>query len=885
MSGTYEFSVFSGLTASIGSTFSMQSVTTNDVTVADDDTSLSGDFGGGLDRYDYSADWSGQTADLSGGQGSGGKIFAERWFDVTDGNGNTYRLIEIKQQGTGEVYYTFDARSGLPPADAALTVTGQGDVGSSGIDYAHLDGGTNVVAATDPDPVGSSDPSPAPTPPTSDLCDALDDHITVLESEGAGDTETLDSGATSVLTNDTSDGQPYDGQVIKVNGVEGNVGQWVDLEAQGGRVKINADGTVDFDADGDFEYLNAGQQAEVTVDYTIECVDCPPPIIVEDVWFAADCVFLQNYSHPDGGNNFIEAYYDRDGEPWADPGGYFEIYVSFGPDDFPFDATGIVGVDTSSIEDALTALGATTVRVDDESPGTAYNYDIIYGEGLNLTDEQVVEFTQQTFDITVTYLDANGNTVTKDMCINYGPNTYIYSPIAFDLNGDGEIGVTGNSTAQVRVDDAVNATVWFDLNADGSMKYIEWLSGDGDGLLIDTSKIGPKNAVDGSALFGDEGGTYANGFEKMGLLDGNNDGVLDGAELSDLQLWVDDGDAVLEAGELQTLAENSVTSINTGFSDVTNAAGETLMRGEAATGEKTVTEDTATVAIKIEGEDEPVGSISGRYFCDENRDAIEQAGEEGIQEALVTLERFDGTDWLFAASTRTEGDEGLYSFGDLAPDTYRVVFSEVTGKEFVEANVVDPTAVDPEAVDSDAEIDLTDGSSATAPIILGAGENRNDVAAGAAEPAAKIEAIDDFYSINFFDLEQRNLDGVTIYVASFAAGGALESADKIIFNDDDPDDDFDITRVGSESPDSNGDFAAVDGTGVFGAPDFGSISVFEDGSFEFIISDQEAADLFGFGEIVTDLSTQFDYEISDPAADPEFDTALITIEVTTLDLD
>lgn len=97
--------------------------------------------------------------------------------------------------------------------------------------------------------------------------DAVDDKITVTESETAGDIETLDSGETSILANDTNDGGSYSGQVVEVNGVTGNVGQWIELDK--GRVMINADGTVDFDADGDFEALNDGESETVSVTYTI----------------------------------------------------------------------------------------------------------------------------------------------------------------------------------------------------------------------------------------------------------------------------------------------------------------------------------------------------------------------------------------------------------------------------------------------------------------------------------------------------------------------------------------------------------------------------------------------------------------------------------------
>ncbi|MEM7547370.1 MAG: Ig-like domain-containing protein [Pseudomonadota bacterium] len=91
--------------------------------------------------------------------------------------------------------------------------------------------------------------------------DAVDDTITVLETEGAGDTDI------NVLENDTSDFGPVN-QVLLVEGQSANVGEWIDLDG-GGRVRIDENGDLDFDADGDFDALNTGESAIVDLEYTI----------------------------------------------------------------------------------------------------------------------------------------------------------------------------------------------------------------------------------------------------------------------------------------------------------------------------------------------------------------------------------------------------------------------------------------------------------------------------------------------------------------------------------------------------------------------------------------------------------------------------------------
>ena len=99
--------------------------------------------------------------------------------------------------------------------------------------------------------------------------DAADDVITVMESETAGDTEALDSGATSILANDTKDGAAYTGNVEDVNGDVANIAQVV-AGSNGGKATIYTDGTIDFDANDEFDFLNAGETAATTFSYGIE---------------------------------------------------------------------------------------------------------------------------------------------------------------------------------------------------------------------------------------------------------------------------------------------------------------------------------------------------------------------------------------------------------------------------------------------------------------------------------------------------------------------------------------------------------------------------------------------------------------------------------------
>jgi hypothetical protein len=188
-------------------------------------------------------------------------------------------------------------------------------------------------------------------------------------------------------------------------------------------------------------------------------------------------------------------------------------------------------------------------------------------------------------------IDVNG----EQLKVN---TTMLKSPVALDLNGDGRIGTTGVSTAQQRIDSQVGKTVSFDVDGDGKADQTEWMAGDGDALLVDDRDGGATKAmhtgrnIDGTRLFGDQGGRYANGYEKLAKLDQNGDGSLDEDELMGVKAWIDDGDGTLEEGELKTLKELGVTQVNTQMNRVQNERGESLMRSDfVRNGQRQMTED------------------------------------------------------------------------------------------------------------------------------------------------------------------------------------------------------------------------------------------------------------------------------------------------------
>jgi hypothetical protein len=171
------------------------------------------------------------------------------------------------------------------------------------------------------------------------------------------------------------------------------------------------------------------------------------------------------------------------------------------------------------------------------------------------------------------------------------------SPVMLDLDGDGKLGTTGVSTAKNRIDGQVGKTVSFDIDGDGKKDQIEWMKGS-DGMLVDdrdggaTAAMNGNGEIDGKRLFGDEGGKFGNGYDKLKQLDRDGDGKLTGTELDGLKVWVDNGDARVGGGELRSLRELGVTEISVRMQLEKNERGEDLMRSSfVQNGQTRVSED------------------------------------------------------------------------------------------------------------------------------------------------------------------------------------------------------------------------------------------------------------------------------------------------------
>ncbi len=166
--------------------------------------------------------------------------------------------------------------------------------------------------------------------------------------------------------------------------------------------------------------------------------------------------------------------------------------------------------------------------------------------------------------------------------------SFLYDPIALDLNHDGRINVTGKATGAARFLENMafnpEGSVTFDLRGIGKAGRFEWLQPTGDGLLVDdrggkVSKIARKSGeISGLNLF--DGHFDGNGFQKLARLfapptrlasaaSGQvwpRKPILSGAALRDLKVWIDSNhDARVTPDELKTCQDLGITEIDTAY--------------------------------------------------------------------------------------------------------------------------------------------------------------------------------------------------------------------------------------------------------------------------------------------------------------------------------
>ena len=167
-------------------------------------------------------------------------------------------------------------------------------------------------------------------------------------------------------------------------------------------------------------------------------------------------------------------------------------------------------------------------------------------------------------------------------------------------------------------------------------------------------------------------------------------------------------------------------------------------------------------------------SLGDFVWEDKNANGIQDNGEPGIVGALVSLTGTDAAGNPISTSTTTDSN-GLYSFSNLAPGNYTVIFTKPTG--FTNSSPSDLGGND--SKDSDANV-LT---GIAPPVTLLSGDNNISIDAGYYKPA----------SLGDFVWEDKNANGqqdngelpianVTVSLQNSAGGPALDINGNIVSN-------------------------------------------------------------------------------------------------------
>ncbi len=136
--------------------------------------------------------------------------------------------------------------------------------------------------------------------------------------------------------------------------------------------------------------------------------------------------------------------------------------------------------------------------------------------------------------------------------------TPLITPLAIDLDGDGSISRIDRHTR-------------IDIDGDGTEDTLAQWFGANDGILIRVPQY--DEVFSGEHLFGDQGGRYLDGFEKLKRLDTNGDRQINGTELDGLALWQDSNlNAKLEPSEIISLEQAQITTLGTEHQDYIGSA-------------------------------------------------------------------------------------------------------------------------------------------------------------------------------------------------------------------------------------------------------------------------------------------------------------------------
>jgi VCBS repeat-containing protein len=222
-------------------------------------------------------------------------------------------------------------------------------------------------------------------------------------------------------------------------------------------------------------------------------------------------------------------------------------------------------------------------------------------EGTSFLGNATVTGTSWTFAVPTTSVGSHTYTakIVNGGTAQASSSTFVVNvastPLVLDLNGDG--------VQTVGVDQGVQ----FDLLNSGAKQQIGWVSKQ-DGLLA-MDLNGDSQINSGAELFGDhtvlaDGSLASDGWVALAAQDSNHDGVIDSndASFSKLRVWVDaNGNGVTDAGELHTLADEHIASINLAHNNTSvQQNGNVVQAFSTFTSDSGVTHAIADVGFQVQ---------------------------------------------------------------------------------------------------------------------------------------------------------------------------------------------------------------------------------------------------------------------------------------------
>jgi Ca2+-binding RTX toxin-like protein len=202
-------------------------------------------------------------------------------------------------------------------------------------------------------------------------------------------------------------------------------------------------------------------------------------------------------------------------------------------------------------------------RTEDDPEGVYKNGNDTYklsGNTLTINGGLVIEeFTKSSNDLDIRLKDEDEDEDDDPSAPSIDDAENTTSPLILDLDGDG-----------IETTRLLN---FFDHDGDGFQEKTGWV-GAGDGFLA-RDLNGDGNINSGLELFGnntqlESGAKAENGFQALDDLDSNEDGVISGEDSAwaELSVWKDsNGNAAVDDGELLSLDEHGIASINIDYTD------------------------------------------------------------------------------------------------------------------------------------------------------------------------------------------------------------------------------------------------------------------------------------------------------------------------------